>query len=258
MILHNVANYTDNYNYDSGIYKNMESDLHFHDCYELIYSIEGYTKIKIDEKTDFLSNGEFILISPYITHSFSVDASSTAWIGVFSEDFISSFADKYKNAQFSKFTCEPQIEKMLEKYLVSGDASEHYMLTSCLYMVCNECEKNADKQVLNGNYKIKSSIISYVNENIFKDITMNDLASALGYEYHYLSSLFHDCFGMNFKNFINILRYYMACRLLSDKSKDITAISQECGFGSVRNFNRVFKKMSGLTPREYKSDIKGL
>ncbi len=255
MILHGIGIGADNFNYSADIYKDIDWHTHFHDCYELIYSFEGYIKVTIAEKDELLSTGEFLLISPYTTHSFSIDASSRAWIGLFSEDFIASFADKYKNSQFSKFTCDPQIEKMLDKYLISNNSPDHYMLTSCLYMVCNECEKNADRRDMKGNLEFKNAVVEYIADNIDKDITMSDVSNALGYEYHYLSALFHDCFCMNFKNFINLLRFDMSCRSLSDKNKDITTVCQECGFGSVRNFNRVFKKMSGMTPRDYKSKI---
>ena len=120
-------------------------------------------------------------------------------------------------------------------------------------MVCNECEKNADEKEGTHSLELKSSVIQYVTDNLCNDVTLSDVAEELGYEYHYLSSLFNDCFDMNFKSFINLLRYDAACRMLADKSVDITSVASECGFGSIRNFNRVFKKMSGLTPREFRS-----
>jgi AraC-like DNA-binding protein len=180
-----------------------------------------------------------------------VDAVSRTWIGVFSQEFIASFSRKYENACFSSFSCDPQIEKMLCKYLFVKNIPEHYMLTSCLYMVCNECEKNADKREL-AHGELKRAIVDTMMENVSFDITLGDVADRLGYEYHYLSGLFNECFDMNYKGLVNVLRQDLACRLLQDKNKDIATISEECGFGSVRNFNRVFKKMSGLTPREYR------
>lgn len=102
----------------------------------------------------------------------------------------------------------------------------------------------------NGEFMYK--IIEYVSENISENITLGDIADSFGYERHYFSSLFHECFSMNFKSFINIFRVENACRLLSDKSLNITHIASECGFGSIRNFNRIFKNMCGITPGEYR------
>ena len=255
MVLHGAVDPQENYCYESGVYTNIDWHKHIHACYELIYTVEGYTKVTFDSSDEFLSEGELLLIPPYTVHSFSTDVSSKTWVGVFSEDFILSFAKKYANARFKKFTCEPQIEKMLEKFLFDAGKPEHYMLTSCLYMVCNECEKNADKRESAVSLEIKSALIQYVTENLRDDVTLSGAASELGYEYHYLSSLFNDCFDMNFKSFVNLLRYDAACRMLSDKGKDVTTVALECGFGSVRNFNRVFKNMSGLTPREFRSQV---
>ena len=233
-----------------------ERGLHFHDSYELIYSEQGNVKVKVNKTQELLSAGELILIPPYTAHGYMVDGEAVGWLIRFSPDFIESFAKKHSNSYFSKCSLEPQIEKILAKYLFSLEQAEHYMVTSCLYMVCNECEKNADERLQNAGAEFRGQVIEYVTQNIGREISMRELSEELGYEYHYLSFLFNDCFGMNFKSFINALRYEVACRLLKDKEKDITQISDECGFGSVRSFNRIFKQMSGTTPREYRQSIK--
>ena len=97
-----------------------------------------------------------------------------------------------------------------------------------------------------------NSVIRYISDNIDDDITMQGLASQLGYEYHYLSSLFNQCFSMNFKKFLNTYKVEKACALLEDREKNIISVYKECGFSSMRNFNRVFKEISGYTPSEYK------
>ena len=229
-----------------------ERGLHFHDSYELIYSELGNVKVTVNKTQEILSAGELILIPPYMAHGYIVDGEAVAWLIRFSSDFIESFAKDHKNSYFSKCSLEPQIEKILAKYLFSLEQAEHYMVTSCLYMVCNECAKNADERLQDAGVEFRGRVIEHVTQNIGRDISMRELADELGYEYHYLSFLFNECFGMNFKSFVNALRYEAACRLLSDRNKDVNQISDECGFGSVRSFNRIFKQMSGLTPREYR------
>ncbi len=60
---------------------------------------------------------------------------------------------------------------------------------------------------------------------------------------------------MNFKSLLNVFRFDKACRLLANKSIDIGDISEKCGFGSLRNFNRVFKDLSGTSPSEYRKAL---
>lgn len=239
--------------FSSTIYDNLKLQEHLHTCYELIYAMEGQTEIKVNGEVQMLLEGELLLIPPYTVHSIEFGAMSKLWIGSFYEDMILPFAEKNENVLFSAFTCNAQIEKMLQKYLFTQSEPEHFMLMSCLYMVCNECERNARRLERKSDSTFMHSVIEYISDHICDDISLQDVSEVLGYEYHYTSMLFNDCFGMNFKSFINMFRYDTACRLLMDKSKDVTTVGEQCGFGSVRNFNRVFKKMSGLTPREFRS-----
>ena len=129
------------------------------------------------------------------------------------------------------------------------------MAKSCLYMVCDECLKKAHAIDVKGILTIKEKIITYISENISNELTLEKAAESLGYEYHYFSSLFHNCFEINFKEFINIFRIEQATELLQNCSLDITYIAGECGYQSIRNFNRVFRKLTGKTPTEYRKSI---
>ena len=50
-------------------------------------------------------------------------------------------------------------------------------------------------------------------------------------------------------------RFEAACEIISDPTKNLTEIAFQSGFGSVRSFNRIFKKMSGKSPGEYRLTI---
>ncbi|MBO5060012.1 MAG: helix-turn-helix transcriptional regulator [Clostridia bacterium] len=98
-------------------------------------------------------------------------------------------------------------------------------------------------------------VIEYISENLSEDIKLKEMAHTLNYEYHYFSTLFHKCFCINFKSFINIFRFDAACKLLGDGAETITDVCNKCGFGSIRNFNRVFKQLGGITPGEYRKNV---
>lgn len=256
MILHQISNSYKNYNYNAYIYKNTEWIPHFHGNYELIYALSGDSGFTLNGKVDRISSGELVLISPYTIHSLEIDENSELWVGVFSEDFVISFFEKTKSARYSKFKCSPDIDLFLRKHLFFQGTPELYMLISCLYMVCNECIKNATAYDGGMDGEFMYEIINYISQHISDNITQEDISGFLGYERHYFSSLFHKCFAMNFRKFVNIFRFEKACRLLADKNLDITNICTSCGFGSIRNFNRIFKDMSGMTPGDYRKSLK--
>lgn len=250
MVVHQVLNSYHN-NYNVRIWRNSFFDSHFHGNYELIYCIEGAPEVTVNGISETLSPGEMIMIPPYAVHSLQTKNTRT-WVGVFAGDYIASFDRKHQYTCFSKFRCDPQIEAFLQTHLFRLEQPEKYLFIGCLYMVCNECIKNAIPYASNLNYTFMYDVITYISENIRQELSMKNLADAMNYEYHYFSSLFHKCFSINFKSFINIFRFEKACNLLSGKDLTSTQIAEECGFGSVRNFNRVFKDLSGFTPNEYR------
>lgn len=128
------------------------------------------------------------------------------------------------------------------------------MLTSCLYMIYAECKRNAVQYDKNRDGDFMFRVISFIEKNFKSDMDLSSIAKAFDYEKHYFSSLFHQCFHINFRQFLNIFRFEHACRLLSDKKISLTDIAINCGFGSIRNFNRIFKNMCGITPSEYRTN----
>lgn len=261
LVLHQIANSYGNYNYNCFIYvddayaENLAVS-HFHSNYELIYAMDGEAEINLNGRSEILVKGELMLISPFAIHSLVLSRGARTWVGVFSEDFIMSFAEKNRHIRYSKFTCDAKVEVMLRDNLFFEGQPEHYMMKACLYMVIGECVKNASAYTAGKGDGFITSVTQYISEHLTDDIKLVEIAEALGYEYHYFSSLFHKAFSMNFKSFINIFRFDSACKMLSNKKTDISAVCEACGFGSVRNFNRVFRQLSGITPSEYKKMIK--
>lgn len=252
MIEHRIGNSNGNFHYNAFIYTDTCYNTHFHSSYELIYAIDGFCNISVDGTFYTLEEGELFLISPYTIHSFDIVPGNKTWIGVFSEDFISDFAKINRYKKYGRFRCDNNIEEFLKKELFFQGQPEHYMLISCLYMVCNECEKNSDFYDTKIHNKFIHDTIRYISQNLSDNITLAKLSEILGYEYHYFSILFNRCFSTNFKTFINMFRFQQACNLIADKNISITEICEKCGFGSIRNFNRVFKAMSGHTPSEFR------
>lgn len=256
MIVHQTGNSMGNFNYNAYIYHTDGYSNHFHKNYELIYVLNGNIPFVLNGEKIILSKGEVLLISPYNIHSFTVPESSKVWIAVFSEDFVHSFAKKYANCIFSKFNLNRSVEMFLEDHLFfQGMPDDIYITKSCLYMVCSECVKNSKILNSKASQNFRILVTDYVSQNFAGEITLKDTAAKLGYEYHYFSSLFHQNFALNFSEYINMYRFEMACESLRDASKEITIVSSECGFSSIRNFNRVFKKYCGKTPSEYRKNL---
>ncbi len=250
-IKHQSFNSIGNYSYNTMLYSDLSYPPHFHKNYEFIYVKHGSARINLGGTGFDVSEKGTVIIPPNVIHSFSVDRYSQIWIGVFSSDFIYLYAKKYGGKLFLPFFCEGYIDNYLNQSLFGADTNDIYLLKSALYALCSQCEKNAEFFSSSLNLEINTEILDYISENFSNDITLEETAGMFGYEPHYFSKLFHDLFSVNFKDMVNMLRFEKACALIEKTDDTMMNIAYESGFKSIRSFNRVFKALSGMTPREY-------
>lgn len=100
-------------------------------------------------------------------------------------------------------------------------------------------------------------ITHYIETNL-SDTRMTNLtlAQKMGISEVYLRKLFLSNLGQTPKQYILDLRIKTAKSLLTNSSKSVTQISEECGFSSVYHFCRIFKSKTNMTPLEYSGKYK--
>lgn len=84
------------------------------------------------------------------------------------------------------------------------------------------------------------------------DLSLDAVADALFLDKYYISKLFPAKLGVGYVEFIRSQRIIKACELLVSTDHPITDISYDCGFRNQSTFNRVFRQMTGMSPREYR------
>ena len=88
------------------------------------------------------------------------------------------------------------------------------------------------------------------------DINLKDLAHMTGFSKHDLSEHINQGLGINFNEYINQFRVGEVKSALKDPDKShlsLVAIAIDSGFNSKATFNRVFKKITGQSPSQYRS-----
>lgn len=254
MIIYQQHNSLGSRNYNAFFYTDCEWFNHFHKNYEITFVLEGEVEITVNGIKRLLKAGDYTLILPNEFHSYHTKKSSYVWIGVFSSDFVGEFGRTIKNkrARNAVFSCEPEINDYLKKYLIVEDTPDIFLLKSTLYVVCREFLKNADLYDITSEKDFIYDIISYISAHFQQDITLSTIAETFGYEYHYLSRQFNQHFHMNFKQFLNIYRIEYAREQLLNTQNSITEIALNSGFQNMRTFNRVFLEQTGITPSKYR------
>lgn len=97
-------------------------------------------------------------------------------------------------------------------------------------------------------------ILFYISENYEKELNLMEVAEVFGFNYSYLSTYFHTHKGEGFSEYLNQIRVEQACKLLEKREKSIADISELVGYREHSYFCRVFKKVTGKTPSQYRRE----
>ena len=97
-----------------------------------------------------------------------------------------------------------------------------------------------------------SQAISYIHRHYSDDISQSTVAEAIGISPSYLSKQLKEDLGIGFADYLCNYRIEKAMSMLKESNVSNKDISQMCGFSDDAYFSRVFKRNTGMTPKEYR------
>ena len=100
--------------------------------------------------------------------------------------------------------------------------------------------------------EITKKAIRYISQNFSRSLTLDKVAEHVHLNSAYFSTLFKQSTGSSFKEYLNMVRIEESKRLLSNTDYSIIDISLATGFEDQSYFSKVFKKYTGLTPKQYR------
>jgi len=128
-------------------------------------------------------------------------------------------------------------------YELSVDEGSRILCTSTF---ANQDESSDSRRI--------QKVINYLHMNYHKEIRLTDVANYVNMSEVSFSRFMKKRTGKNYIEYLNDLRLGIASRCLIDTTKTIAEISYECGFNNLSNFNRIFKKRKGSTPKEFREN----
>ena len=112
------------------------------------------------------------------------------------------------------------------------------------------CETLKSKKVTYKEHVI-TNVKKYIQSHIEERLTLNDVAGIFGLSPNYLSVLFKKTCDIGFSEYITQMKISKAKTLLLEQDMKIYEVANELGFESAFYFSKVFKKVEGISPREY-------
>lgn len=234
---------------------------HFHYEFEILYLISGKFTVKIGEKEYKMTPGDMYFAMPFEEHEYISDERNYMLMMIVPP----SSVPEYSNIMLYNRIKDPVIStsKLFKGYADMIMCCGHYfnrgtrnenVLKGMLLSLLSEFFDNVELKPWNQS---KCSTIELILTACMKNYTNQEFnleyaSKIIGYNSTYISHIMSECLGIGFSDFVNSLRVERAYYLLCETDQSITQIAYDCGFGSQRNFNRVFMKFSGRTPRDYR------
>lgn len=108
------------------------------------------------------------------------------------------------------------------------------------------------ERVPSKNNEIIKKAIHYISQNFSSIITLENVANVVHLNPAYFSTMFKQSTGSSFKEYLNMIRIEESKRLLANTDYSIIDIAIATGFENQSYFSKVFKKYTGLTPKQYR------
>jgi AraC-like DNA-binding protein len=95
----------------------------------------------------------------------------------------------------------------------------------------------------------------YIEEHAAEKLSLTEVANVVNGNANYLSERFKQVTGINFVEYVARTRVANACDLLHNPDLRVSDIAFAAGFQSLSQFNRIFKRMSGRTPTQFRAVV---
>lgn len=245
-----------------GRYQNLHNLAHWHLEHELIYVEQGSVLVSHNEQEYTLQKGQLIFIHSEDIHYISSSPDGIVQIIMYDGSFLPDMMKTIylqqplllHHYQFSDTFAAIALEQ--QKKSTFYVEKIHVLLETLLIDIYRkEATKKAKKEDKHMKLPGYKKLLYEIQEHAV-DITFAQAADIMGLSDAYFSRYFHKLSGMTFSRYVNTIRIEKAITMLKDK-KDmtITEISRQCGFDTIRHFNRVFKDITGMTPKQLPSDF---
>ncbi|MBO5338731.1 MAG: helix-turn-helix transcriptional regulator [Clostridia bacterium] len=231
---------------------NLNFPTHIHNSFEIIIATDGEMEITIADNTYTILDNECVLVFPNQLHEIRTPNHAKHTILIFSPQLVKAFSKKFE-AYIPKNNKFYLNDFYIDKIKKLNGKKTMLELKGLLYSVCGEFDKNAEYIEFKGDKQnLLFKIFNFVAENYRTGCSLYELANQTGYNYVYLSKLFSKSTGISYTEYVCRFRTNEACYLLMNTNSTVLDIAYECGFDSLRSFNRSFKSTLGITPSMYR------
>ncbi len=245
----------------AGKYRNSHNLPHWHyDC-ELLYVEQGAIDIFCEKQRHTISRGEALFIdSGQVHYMHAREPDTILAVFIFDYNIIRPFAENFclasprLSADYGIPEAYARIKQELTEKKFFCDTAAAIEIARLMLAILRAEPLIPRPETGKTTLELKK-LLGEINEK-FEFYTFEEAASYMSMSPAYFSRFFHNVIGMTFSEYLNYVRIENAIRLLrSPQQLQMTEIAIRCGFSTIRNFNRTFKKLTGFSPKQLPADF---
>lgn len=225
---------------------------HFHRSTELLFCIKKEKTVSLDGIEMCLHENELLVVPPFCVHVFPLikeQRSLCVVMPVGYTDLIEkNSAGKKLLPQIIRGDAAAEIYALLDRL---PDAANSVLTDGIYTCIVGLLLANADFSDSGdtGDSDFRLRALMFIEKHYEENICLADMAADLGYNRCYFSELFNRTFGVHFRSYLNMVRVSRSFSLLATMNASDAA--RAVGFMTEQSYYSNFKKITGVTPREY-------
>ncbi|MCR8632745.1 helix-turn-helix transcriptional regulator [Paenibacillus radicis (ex Xue et al. 2023)] len=235
---------------------------HMHRNIEILYVFSGVQYLDIDETAYEIHEGEAAIIFSDIVHSYYKIGENTA------DAILIICNPRLFGGVFPNFENFQPVIPFISKEGIHEEAvyalrhikkkDEFAVRLGWTYVIMSHLLRRIELKQRQRTpvQDMSKKIMEYLANNFTEPLTLDSLAAEFCVSKYYISHIFSDRIKMNFRNYLGLLRAEYAAKLIRTTDAALTTISSNAGFDSQRTFNRIFHAKYGMSPREFRTNIR--
>jgi AraC-like DNA-binding protein len=260
-----------------------QPSFHAHPELELVFILEGYGKRIIGNKVENFEAGDMVFIGSYVPHVWLSDpAFYEKESKLQSKVLVTYFNPKVFNQIFESMKEFEPIRELIghaskgikiqgetrnliaDKLLELATKSGFEKVDGLLQIMHLISISNDKSYIVNDEAPTLShsqtdrliEVIKYIKENLHNPISLKQVANIACMKEQSFCRYFKGRTQKSFSQYVEHMRMELARKLLIDFERSITDVAYSCGYNSSSHFCKIFKQHNGLSPYQYKSNIK--
>lgn len=255
--------------------------LHWHEFMEISYVQKGSGKYEIEGKTFIVNPGDIIIINNIEKHRVSYVAETPLYETVihFSPTLLWSLDGGsceqdcmrlFKNEKMflsnkpnmddaTRNQISLLISEIIDEYIGKRPYYNLMLKSKLLALISIILRKSQVKysdeiETISKRNQIDrlEKILSYIADNYENELSLDIIAQKFYMNPSYFSDYFKKNMGINFTEYLSRLRIIQALDLINTKDMNSADIAYSCGFNNVTSFYKAFRKITGMSPGDYK------